>query len=81
MCVCVCVYGCVYRLVYVYINWPNEYPCSPMVREIQVQSQAKSYQRLKKMALDAMLLNTQHYYVRIKGKYRKWSSVLPYTLV
>ena len=37
-----------------------------------------------KMVLDASLLNTQHYKVRIKGKMEKsWerSSVLPYTLV
>ena len=37
-----------------------------------------------KMVLDAPLLNTQHYKVRIKGKVEKsWerSSALPYTLV
>ena len=37
-----------------------------------------------KMVLDASLLNTRHYKVRIKGKVEKsWerSSVLPYTLV
>ena len=28
----------------------------------------ESYQRLKKMVLDAALLNTQYYKVRIKGK-------------
>ena len=39
-----------------------------MAREIWVQSQVESYQRLKKMVLDASLLNTQHYKVRIKGK-------------
>ena len=39
-----------------------------MAREIWVQSQVESYQRLKKMVLDAILLNTQHYKVRIKGK-------------
>ena len=42
--------------------------CSPMARETRVQSQVESYQRLKKMALDASLLNTQHYKVWIKGK-------------
>ena len=31
-------------------------------------SQVESYQRLKKMVLDATLLNTQHYKVRIKDK-------------
>ena len=39
-----------------------------MVWETGVQSQVKSYQRLKKMVLDAALLNTQHYKVWIKGK-------------
>ena len=39
-----------------------------MARETWVQSQVESYQRLKKMILDASLLNTQHYKVRIKGK-------------
>ena len=36
------------------------------------------------MVLDASLLNTQHYKVRIKGKVeqpREKSSALPYTLV
>ena len=35
-----------------------------------------------KMVLDAALLNTQHYKVRIKGKVehsREWRSALPYT--
>ena len=38
----------------------------------------------QKMVLDAPLLNTQHYKVRIKGKVeqsRELSSALPYTLV
>ena len=38
----------------------------------------------KKMLLDAFLLNTQHYKVRIKGKVKQSSersSTLPYTLV
>ena len=39
-----------------------------MARETWVQSQVESYQRLKKMVLDASLLNIQHYKVRIKGK-------------
>ena len=55
-----------------------------MVRETGVQSQVESYQRLKKMVLDAALLNTQHYKVKIKGKMeqsREWSSALPYTSV
>ena len=55
-----------------------------MARETSVQSQVDSNQRLKKMVLDAALLNTQHYEVKIKGKVeesREKSSALPYTLV
>ena len=57
-----------------------------MVQEIGVQSQVESYQRHKKMVLDAALLNTQHYKVRVimKGKVersREWRSTLPYTSV
>ena len=40
--------------------------------------------KTQKMVLDASLLNTQHYKVRIKGKVkqsRESSSSLPYTLV
>ena len=52
--------------------------------EIGVQSQVESYQRLKKMVLNATLFNTQYYKIRIKGKVeqsRERSSALPYTLV
>ena len=55
-----------------------------MVWETRVQSQVESYQKLKKMVLDAALFNTQHYKVRIKGKVeqsREWSSALPYPFV
>ena len=40
--------------------------------------------KTQKMVLDATLLHTQHYKVRIKGKVkqsREWSSALLYTLV
>ena len=40
--------------------------------------------KTQKMVLDASLLNTQHYKVRIKGKVeqsREWSSTLAYTSV
>ena len=54
-------------------------------REIWVQSHVESYQKLKKkMVLDASLLNTQHYKVRIKGKVeqsRERSNAFHYTLV
>ena len=48
-----------------------------MVQETGVQSQVESYQRLKKMVLDATLLTTQHYKARIKSKVEQsseWSS-------
>ena len=41
---------------------------SYLVSSTEVQSQVESYQRLKKMVLDATLLSTQHTKVRIKGK-------------
>ena len=40
--------------------------------------------KTQKMVLDAALLNTQHYKVRIKSKvkqFKKWSIALPYTSV
>ena len=40
--------------------------------------------KTQKMVLDAVLLNTQHYKVRVKDKVeqsREWSSALPYTSV
>ena len=43
-----------------------------------------SHTKDSKMVLDATLLNTHHYKVRIKGKVeqsREWSSTLPYTSV
>ena len=55
-----------------------------MAQETGVQSQVESYQRLKEKVLDAALLNTQNYKLRIKGKVvqsREWSSALPYTSV
>ena len=39
-----------------------------MAWETWVQSQVESYQKTQKMVLDASLLNTQQYKVRIKGK-------------
>ena len=44
--------------------------CSPMVQETGVQSQVV-IPKTQKMVLDATLLNTQHYKVRIKGKVEK----------
>ena len=50
------------------------------VFETRFQSPVESYQRLKKMVLDAALLSTQHYKVRIKSRVEQ-SSALPYTSV
>ena len=55
-----------------------------MIQENGVQSKVKSYQRLKKVVLDAALLSTKHYKVRIKGKVeqsKEWSGTFPYTSV
>ncbi len=46
----------------------KELECSPMAWETGIESQVKSYQRLKKMVLDASLLNTQQYKVRKVGQ-------------
>ena len=43
---------------------------------------ARVIPKIQKMVLDAALLSTQHYKVRIKGKVkrsREWSSTFPYT--
>ena len=53
--------------IYIYIDMRVE--CLPVIQETRVQSQIKSYQRLKKLVLDTSLLNTQHYKVQIKGKW------------
>ena len=55
-----------------------------MVQKIAVQYLVEAYQRPKKMVLDATLLKTQYYKVRIKGKVEQsmeWSSALLYTSV
>ena len=55
-----------------------------MVQWTGVSSQIESYQRLKKMVIDAALLNSQYYKVRSKGKVdqsKEWSNALHYTSV
>ena len=55
-----------------------------MGRETGAQSQVESYQRLKKMVLDASLVKIQYYEVRIKGKMeqsRERSNTVFYTSV
>ena len=49
-----------------------------------VSIQGRVIPNTQKMVLNAALINTQHYKVRIKGKveqFREWSSALPYTSV
>ena len=55
-----------------------------MAVETGLQSQVESYQNTQKMVLDAALLDTQHYKIRIKGKEEQTmekSSTLSYTSV
>ena len=55
-----------------------------MVWETGVQISGRIIPKIKKMVLDAALLNTQHYKVKIKGKVeqsREWSNTLSYTMV
>ena len=53
-------------------------------RETWIQSRGQVISKTQKMVLDATLIKTQHYKVRIKGKVeqsKERSSDLPYTLV
>ena len=55
-----------------------------MALEACAQSKVESYQKTQKMVLDASLLNTQPYKVRIKANVEQsseMSSALPYTPV
>ena len=75
--------GYIYIYIYIYKpgHWPNKF--SPLFREIGVQSRS-SHTKDPKMVLDAALLNTRHYKVRIKGKVeqsKEWISALPYASV
>ena len=82
MCVCVCPW--IYKYIYirpdigvavrVFANGPGDLG----------SISGRVIPKTQKMVLDASLLNTQHYKVRIKGKVEQsWerSSALPYTLV
>ena len=57
---------------------------SPMAQETWVQSKLFVIPKTQKMVLDATLLNTQNYKVRIKGKVEQFwerGGTLPYTSV
>ena len=45
--------------------------CSPFAQETDIQSQIKSYQRLKKVVLDTSLLNTDSIRYLSRVKWRK----------
>ena len=80
---------CLYARVYIYIYISNQ--------DIGLMSRvfangpgdrgsipSRVIPKTQKMVLDAALLNTQHFKVRIKGKVeqsRKWSSTISYTSV
>ena len=71
-------YGMIYRAIglmsRVFANGPGDRGSIP----------GRVIQKTQKMVLDAALLNTQHYKVRIKSKMVQsweWSSVLTYTSV
>ena len=73
-----------------YIRWPMDWSIGLAVRVFAKgpgnlgSIKGRVIPKTQKMVLDASLLNTQHYKVRIKGKVeksRERSSVLPYTSV
>ena len=58
----------------VFVNGPEDWGSIP----------GQVIPKTQKMVLDATLLNTQHYKVRVRGKVeqsKEWSSTLPYTSV
>ena len=61
-------------MIRVFANGPGDYGSIP----------GRVIPKTQKIVIDAALLNTQHYKVRIKGiveQSREWSSALPYILV
>ena len=81
------VYIYIYIYIYIYSFWPD---IGLAVRVFANRPgdlgsiPGRVIPKTQKMVLDASLLNTQHYKVRIKGKVeqsRERSSALPYTLV
>ena len=68
------------------MNFLNVITDSPMIQEAERPgfNHRLSHTKDSKMVLDAALLNTEHYNIRIKRKVeqsREWSSALPYTSV
>ena len=83
ICVCVCVYIYIYVCVFMHIPapWYNGL-CSPMIREIRIQSLVESYQRLKKWYLmpSSLKLGSIRYGWRVSGLIQGmkwWPSLLP----
>ena len=85
ICTHICVYAYVFIKRYMYVpaislmsrvfaNGPGDRGSIP----------GRVIPKTQKMVLDAALLSTQYYMVRIKGKeeqYNEWSSSFPYTLM
>ena len=71
-------------MVRVFANGPRDLDLIPGQVISKTQKKKKKKKKKKKTILDASLLNTQHYKVRIKSKVgQSWerSSAFPYTLV
>ena len=66
----------IYTYIYILAKWVK---CSLMAKVTGVQSQVESYQRFKKIIIDTFLLKTQHYNVRIKGKWNNPKKVIALT--
>ena len=71
---CIYIYIYVYANVCIYVYGPGDWVSIP----------GQVIPKTQEIVLDAALLNTYHYKVRVKGKVepsREWSSALPYTSV
>ena len=87
-CVCVYIYVCMYVCIDVYVyNWATGLMSRVFANGLGDQGSIPGWviPKTQKMVLDAaLLINTQHYKVRIKEKMeqsRERSSALPYTSV
>ena len=83
MCVCVCAFNIFVLLLVVLIpdHWLIVFANGPGDQGL---IPGRVIPKTQKIVLNATLINTQHYNVRIKGKVeqsREWSGTLPYTLV
>ena len=82
--VCVFCIGWIWSVENVHNLLPFEVGCSAYGAGDWVSISGWVIPKTQKIVLDAALLNTQHYKVRIKGKVeqsREWSSTFPYNLM